>query len=113
MRQGEPGQLASGPQGVRKADRPAAGVRRIAGGPEVAPEVDESAESARVEEGIGDEIGGEALADAAGVEAHPGRQRHGAALWVELDPYQAGGGPGSRVVGEGKGVRVISVKSRS
>ena len=94
-----------GRSGVGQADRPAAGVGRIARGPEVAPEVDERAEGAGVEERLGDEVGGQALADAAGVEAHPGGQRHGAALGVELDPGRPGAGPARRWSGRGDGIR--------
>src|SRR5579884_93459 len=70
-------------------DGPGRAVRGIAGHPEVAAEVDAGA-GRPGGEGVGDhEVGGQALADAAGIEADAGREPD--AVAVDLDAGRADG----------------------
>ena len=62
------------------ADRPRLAVRPFARHAHVAAGVDAEARGARGEHLLGDHVGGEALADAAGIESSAGRQAHAVAL---------------------------------
>src|SRR5690606_15079045 len=89
---GEPEQLATGVDRVVDVDDPSLRARRPAHDPQVAAEVDQRTLRASGHEELGGEVGGEPLADAAGVDGDADGEGDGVDAGDQVDARRPGRG---------------------